>query len=102
MNNDTALSDLYKLTGERAVLLPIRLRKKGPERGNWQQTTFEDTQQPDYQRELENACKRGGNIGALLGSVSGGLIAIDIDSDDEVEAFLAATPKLAGSLRTKG
>ena len=45
---------------------------------------------------------RTGNIGVLLGSASGGLCAIDIDADDEVQPFLALNPKLSSTLRTSG
>ena len=45
---------------------------------------------------------RRGNIGVALGQNSGGLCAIDIDDDDEVQPFLASNPRLASTLRTKG
>ncbi len=45
---------------------------------------------------------RTGNIGVLLGAASGGLGAIDIDDDDEVQPFLALNPRLTSTLRTKG
>ena len=61
------LHHLYELVGERAVLFPLPKGKKGPTASGWQNTTFEQTQELVYQRNLESACKRGGNIGALLG-----------------------------------
>jgi hypothetical protein len=98
-----ALQHIYELVGERAVLLPLPKGRKRPTAKGWQATTFEQTQEPAYQRELENACDRGGNIGVLLGPASGDLVAIDIDCDEEVDAFLkTAPPQLAGSLRTRG
>ena len=99
------LHHLYELAGERAVLLPIPKGKKGPEgaaASDWQNTTFEQTQEPVYQRKLESKCRLGGNIGALLGPASSNLCAIDIDTDAEIEAFLKLNPKLAKSLRSRG
>jgi predicted ArsR family transcriptional regulator len=45
---------------------------------------------------------RGGNIGVLLGPASGDLVAIDIDTDSEVDPFLVLNPKLRTTLRTRG
>ena len=67
-----------------------------PENG-WQKRTFEMTQGASYQRKLLAACKRGGNIGVLLGPASGNLCTIDIDSDDEVETVPGVEPQ-AGKL----
>ena len=72
-----------------------------PENG-WQKRTFEITQRASYQRQLLAACKRGGNIGVLLGPASGDLCTVDIDTDDEIETFLKLNPKLVSSLRTRG
>ena len=99
---DQQLRKLYDLVGERAVLLPIQLGVKGPRTNDWQKTTFEQTQSGSYQQELLAACRRGGNIGVLLGPSSGNLCAIDIDTDAEVEPFLELNPKLASTLRTNG
>ena len=51
------------------MILPIPKGKKGLTAPGWQNTTFEQTQDPAYQRHLESACRRGGNIGALLASL---------------------------------
>ena len=97
------LGKLYSLVGQRVVLLPIPYGTKGPIFKGWQKATFKGTQKSErYQSELKAACAQGGNIGVLLGPNSGGICAIDIDTDDEVEAFLKLNPKLAGSLRTRG
>ena len=48
------------------------------------------------------ALYRGGNVGVVLGRASGNLCTIDIDTDAEVEPFLALNPKLASTLRTNG
>jgi hypothetical protein len=77
-------------------------RKDGSRDPGWQNTTFERTQEPDYQEQLAAAVERGGNIGVLLGPASGGLVAQDIDNDQGIEEWLVLNPKLANSLRTKG
>lgn len=43
-----------------------------------------------------------GNIGVAQGSKSNGLCSIDIDHDNEIEAFLGINPTLAASLCSKG
>jgi hypothetical protein len=102
VNPSERLGKLYSLVGERAVLLPLELGSKAPKENDWQKTTFEQTQKPDYRRDLLGALRRGGNIGVVLGTASGNLCAIDIDTDDEIEPFLKLNPKLASSLRTNG
>lgn len=42
------------------------------------------------------------NIAVYLGKASGGLCAIDFDSDDDLKAFLAVNPKLANTTRSRG
>jgi bifunctional DNA primase/polymerase-like protein len=93
------LAQLYTLLGERAVLLPLPFGEKKPLRPGWQSTTFEDTKAPDYQKELEAAIDRGGNIGVLL---EGGRAAIDIDNDQFIAGMLALNPALAETLRSRG
>jgi hypothetical protein len=50
-----------------------------------------------YLAKLENKC----NIGVALGQVSNGLVTIDVDDDTYINAFLAANPMLAETLRTR-
>lgn len=92
------LDTLYTLLGERTVLLPLPFKQKKPPKDGWQLTTFEATQEPDYQKELHTAGRRG-NIGVLL---TGGLATIDIDDDQFMEEFLALNPRLAETLRSRG
>lgn len=88
---------LYQLLGEDVVLLPVPLGKKGPLVKNWQKVSFAQTQTSEYQSQLAS-----GNIGVLLGESSGGLCAIDIDDDQDVEPFLDLNPELQDTLITKG
>lgn len=79
-----------------AVLLPIRRGTKRPNRKAWQNLSFADTQEPNFQRSLRSAPA----IGVSLGSASGGLCSIDFDDDDFLKRFLELNPKLVGTLRT--
>ena len=42
------------------------------------------------------------NIGVVLGEASGGLVTVDCDSDENLEAFLKANPELAASQISRG
>jgi phage/plasmid-associated DNA primase len=42
------------------------------------------------------------NLAVYLGKASGGLCAIDFDSDEDLAAFLAVNPKLQATLRSRG
>jgi len=92
-----AVQDIQDLLGEGAVLLPIRRGEKGPLLQGWQNTTIEVMQDASYRERLAR-----GNIGVLLGRPSGGLCAIDIDSDAGVEPFLELNPLLRDTLISKG
>ena len=59
-NGHLPISKLYEWLGPRTVLLVLPLGEKGPVHTNWQSTTFERTQEPDYQAELQAAFSRGG------------------------------------------
>ena len=91
------ISDLRKLLGDDAVLLPIPHGRKGPtgkKMEGWQHFTPERMAEPEYLAQLNH----GGNIGVLLGR---GLITIDWDQDAYVEPFLDLNPKLRETLRTR-
>jgi hypothetical protein len=99
------LSDIYAVLHPRAVLLPVPLGSKNPGANGWtgwEQTTFEHTQEPNYQKRLEAAIRRGGNIGVLLGPSGGNVVAVDVDSDSLVESFVSLGSPWAETLRTKG
>jgi hypothetical protein len=95
---NTTLDHLYQLLGE-AVLLPIPIGKKSPISQAWQRITFDETQTPEYQKELRVCVDRGGNIGVKLGS---GLVAVDIDDDASIPEFIKLNPFLADTLRSRG
>jgi hypothetical protein len=100
MTCEEMLATLYSWLGPKTVLLPIPLGTKKPDWQDWQRTTFEQTQTPQYQERLMSAIKRGGNVGVLLGD---GLVSIDIDDDDRVEEFVSVlNPQFAETLQSRG
>lgn len=100
-NSEDRLAQLYQLLGS-AVLLPVDLGTKAPTLKGWQAITFDDTQHPDYQRELLAVIRRGGNLGVRLGPLSDRLIDLDIDNDGELDNLIKRCPWLTGTLQTKG
>jgi hypothetical protein len=89
------VSHLRQLLGP-AVLLPWAARSKG-ERRKWKHIQLADMKDDNHLAKLEKA----GNIGVALGKVSDGLVTIDLDDDSYANAFLAANPMLADTLRTR-
>jgi hypothetical protein len=96
------LAHLGELTAFNGILLPLPKGSKACLLPDWQRITLRDTQSPDYQANLLARVVAGGNIAVLLGPPSTSLCAVDIDSDNEAEPFLARNPSLIGSLRTRG
>jgi Bifunctional DNA primase/polymerase, N-terminal len=86
---------LHGLLGP-AVFLPWPSGSKGNHR-KWKHLQLSDMTEPGHQSKLE----RAGNIGVALGQVSNGLVTIDLDEDNYVDAFLAANPLLKTTLRTR-
>jgi hypothetical protein len=97
------LKYLYGLLGVAAILLPLPFRQKGPTWVGWQATTLKETRALAYQQRLESAIRRGGNIGVLLESASGHLVAVDIDnSDANVAEWIDLNPHLSDTLHSRG
>ena len=94
---DTIVESLRALLGQDVVLLPIPAGEKGPRFKGWQDTTTAAMSDPDYLARLNH----GGNIGVLLGKPSNGLCSIDVDDDQDLDAFLKLNPALQTTLRTK-
>jgi hypothetical protein len=86
--------DLLIRDGRNAVLLPIPGREKGPHFNEWQRTTFEKTQAPEYIELLQNHP----NTGVLLGSPSNDLCSWDWDTPQALEDFTRANPIYDNSL----
>ena len=95
VNQGAKLAEIIKHIGP-AVLIPIPKGQKGPKIPGWQKLTLEDMT-PEHHAGLA-----GGNVGVLLGEASGGLISIDADSDEFLEAFLDSNSELRECFITKG
>lgn len=99
------MAAIYQALGGNPVLLRIPRGQKRPIDRGWDLVTWEDTTEPAYQEAL-----REGNVGVRLGAASKRrngpdvyhLASIDIDSDEEAEAFLKLNPPLVETLRTRG
>ena len=87
---------ILELTGP-ALLLPWSKGSKGGKK-RWGHLALALMDDRVHQSRLEKA----GNIGVALGNVSGGLITVDLDSEEHAAAFLGANPALRDTLRTKG
>jgi hypothetical protein len=61
--------------------------------------SFESTMSDAYRAVLDSSET---NLAVYLGKASGGLCAIDFDSDEDLAAFLAVNPKLQATLRSRG
>ncbi|MDB4776542.1 bifunctional DNA primase/polymerase, partial [Akkermansiaceae bacterium] len=88
--------EILDLLTVKAVLLPIRKGTKYPIMKSWQKTTFENTQKPAYQKDLQSY----GNTGIILGNPSQNLVSIDFDDPMVGESFLARNPWHSRTLRT--
>ncbi|MDB4666374.1 bifunctional DNA primase/polymerase [Akkermansiaceae bacterium] len=88
--------EILDLLTVKAVLLPIREGKKYPIMKSWQKTTFENTQKPAYQEDLQSY----ENTGIILGNPSQNLVSIDFDDPIVGESFLLRNPWHSRTLRT--
>ena len=80
-----------------AVLLPCNGSKR-PTREAWQNTTYLDTQTPEYQSELAQAIA----IGVLLGPPSGSLVVVDCDTEAFYNAMVLLNIERNGTLVSRG
>jgi hypothetical protein len=88
------ISQILSLLGS-ALLLPWPAKCKGAPK-KWKHLQLTDMSAPSHLAELE----RAGNIGVALGRASNGLVTVDFDNEDYVEAFLEVNPLLRTTLRT--
>jgi P4 family phage/plasmid primase-like protien len=96
--NLSAVERFTALLGEDVFLVPCEWGSKCP-KVTYTERPFEATQTESY-RALLN--RPDVNMAVYLGEASGGLCAIDFDADEDLAEFLAANPKLAGTLQTRG
>ena len=90
------VAELRELLGYDVLLLHWPAGSKGTAR-RWKHLTADSMNHPEYLTKLA-----AGNIGVALGSVSGGLCAIDLDRDELIQPFITANPALADTLQTHG
>jgi phage/plasmid-associated DNA primase len=88
------VDELRSLLGNDVILLPIPRGSKKPIRKGWQNTTLSQMEDPEYLAQLND----GGNVGVLLGR---GRVTIDLDREQDVDAFLALNPQLRETLTTR-
>ena len=86
------------LLGQPVFLVPCEWGTKKP-LVTYVERPFAGTQTAAYRALLE---VEPTNIAVYLGKASGGLCAIDFDADEDLAAFLAVNPKLAGTTRSRG
>ena len=99
MNGETtALERVAGLLGADAFLVPCVRGTKMPA-VTYTQRPFEATQTPAYRYALASG---EFNIAVYLGTMSGGLCALDFDQDEDLAAFLAVNPALAATTRSRG
>jgi phage/plasmid-associated DNA primase len=91
--SSSIVKELRRLLGDNVVLLPIPRGSKKPVIKGWQSTKLSEMEDPEYLAQLN-----GGNVGVLLGR---GRATIDLDRDEDVEAFLALNPRLRETLRSR-
>lgn len=89
---------LLERNGRHAVLLPIEAKEKRPDRAGWTKRTYAETLTPGYQERLRALA----NTGVLLGAPSSDLVAIDLDTENALAAFLDLNPQFHTTLRTRG
>lgn len=95
-NGFPRVEHIRRLLGDDVLLLAWPWGVKGSKKP-WGHLTAAKMKEPAYLHELEE-----GNIGVAQGEKSHGICSIDCDTDEFLEAFLAANPALVGSLRTRG
>ena len=93
---ESTVRRIVEVLGDGGVLVPVTPGTQKPAVKNWQHLTIDAMQNPAHLHGLER-----GNIGVLLGQVSGDLATVDIDRDEGVEPFLCANPRLRDTTRTK-
>lgn len=81
-NGKGRVAEVYSVFGNNALLLAWPLGSKGGKR-RWKHLTLARTRGTKYQRHLA-----AGNIGIALGGPSGGVCAIDLDTDELRDRFL--------------
>lgn len=93
-----ALARLEDLLGDDVFFVPCEWGTKKP-LVTYVERPFESTKSEAYRAILG---VQEVNVAVYLRAASGGVCAIDFDRDEDLAAFLAVNPKLAGTLRSRG
>ncbi len=94
----TPLERFTALLGEDVFFVPCEWGTKKPVL-TYVERPFASTKSDAYRAVFD---AEPTNIAVYLGKASGGLCAIDFDSDDDLAAFLAINPVLANTTRSRG
>jgi putative DNA primase/helicase len=97
-NSAPALNKVVALLGEDVFFVPCEWGTKVPLL-TYVERPFAGTKTEAYRAVFD---AEPTNIAVYLGKASGGLCAIDFDADEDLAAFLALNPKLAGTTRSRG
>jgi hypothetical protein len=89
--------DILDRDGYHPILLPVSRGRKNPIKKEWNDITYEQTQEPGYQKELETC----GNTGVVLGKCDD-LCTIDCDTDAFMNRMLELNPGFVLTLTTMG
>jgi P4 family phage/plasmid primase-like protien len=92
------LKSLETLLGEDVFFVPCEWGTKKP-LVTYVERPFEATKSEAYRALFE---VQEVNVAVYLGKASGGLCAIDFDRDEDLTAFLAVNPGLAGTAQSRG
>jgi P4 family phage/plasmid primase-like protien len=84
--------------GGGVMILALAPKQKKPIVSGWEKLRLPSMADPAYRATLNHGC----NLGVSLGAVSGGLCALDFDTDEDADAFLAVNPALQEAFRTRG
>ena len=98
MTNGSPLAKLTAQLGDDVFFVPCEWGTKKP-MVTYVERSFESTMSDAYRAVLDSSET---NLAVYLGKASGGLCAIDFDSDEDLAAFLAVNPKLQVTLRSRG
>lgn len=97
MSNQTPMERFVSLLGEDVFFVPCEWGTKKP-LVTYVERPFEFTKSEAYRAMFTAET----NIAVYLGKASGGLCAIDFDSDEDLAAFVALNPKLYGTTQSRG
>ena len=97
-NEPTALQRFTALLGEDVFFVPCEWGTKKPVL-TYAERPFASTKSDAYRAVFD---AEPTNIAVFLGKSSGGLCAIDFDSDEDLAVFLGVNPGLAATTRSRG